>query len=422
MIEVASLVYTNETRHALRGAPVIYVPRTALALIVLAALSLAPSAAAQEQTLTSSSERKARQLFVKGLTKAQVGEHEAALSLYEKALKKASDQPAVLSAAAKAYQATGDAETALLYARRAAQQASDRPFYARRLAGLLAETGRPAEAADAYRSVLERFPDDRSALRALARLHRDESRPAEALGTYARLLEAGADSAAVLARMTPIYRNAPDGAAANLPPALRNALTDRKAPPDSTDSAKDGTNLVTRAHDLAETDPAEARHLLRRALDANSSQPEARELLGTLLLRNGEYDEAAEYLTQATRQNPRDPARWRRATEALRRSGRPAEARSVAEEGLLLFPGHLPLLAAAARSALDDDAPAAALNRANEALDMLDNQPEQHASFLVIKGDALAAQNQAEAARSNWQQARQLDPDNTDVQERLREQ
>lgn len=427
---------------------------------------------APAQTVPDDSLKEAQQLFIQGLTEAQTGDYEAALPLYEKALKQASDEPALLFALAEAYAAQGEKSTALLYAQQAAQQ-GDRPYYLRQYARMLAEADRPDEAAAAYERALERFPSDPATLEAFAVLQEQQGNVRQALRLHERMLRIEADSARVYQRMVPLYNKLDDpsgqervlrtllrldtetlrwraalarlllrqdrpqeaitvleeSTASVLPASHQKLLARarRAADPQGAEQNEVATSpeaLLRRAEQIADAQPDEATQLLQRALEADSTYVPALALLGQLRYRAEAYAEAADLLGRVLETDPRDPAQWHRAAEASRKSGQPQQAYAAAEEGLLLFPGHLPLLETAARAALNDQAPSAALAHANDALQLLEDTEEDASSetkvhFLLLKGDALLALDRPDEAAQAWETAQRLAPQNTAVQERL---
>lgn len=129
---------------------------------------------------------KAQALLVRGLTRAYVDDHEAAIKHYQQALEHTANAPAILSALADAHAAQDDRTSALYYARQALRYGSA-PSYALQLARLQREFGEPEAAVSTYRDLLDRSPDHRAALRALAETQQALQRTSEALRTYERL-------------------------------------------------------------------------------------------------------------------------------------------------------------------------------------------------------------------------------------------
>jgi tetratricopeptide (TPR) repeat protein len=189
----------------------------AIAALLAAALGLcggATSARAQAQSTSAPAAdpvTQAQRLLVRGMTRAYVGDTEAAITIYEKALQKAPREASILSALADAHAAEDDATSALFYARQARDAAPSNPAYHRQLARLQRSTGRLEEAIATYREITRRFPDDREARRHLAETLARADRPREAIDTYNRILQsAPAGEAEIRQEMLSLYRTLGD--------------------------------------------------------------------------------------------------------------------------------------------------------------------------------------------------------------------
>ena len=84
---------------------------------------------------------RARGLFIEGLTLAANDRPEEALSHYREALTLLPEEPAIFSAMANAYAASGESSSALLYAQQALARAPDNAYYQEQVERLKA--GRP---------------------------------------------------------------------------------------------------------------------------------------------------------------------------------------------------------------------------------------------------------------------------------------
>ena len=410
----------------------------------------------------------ARQLFIRGMTQAQIGNPEEALVLYEKALTLAPQQPTLLLAIAEAHEALSDPSSALFYAKRAASQAPDEPHYARRLAALHVAAGRPQEALRLYSELLDRSSSDVPALQGLVRLHIRLDQPADALGSYNRLLEVAGEQIAAPRRsflsaddegsedllpllddlvlqpssdpelyrqLARLYfrldrsrdaRRILEAAQQHAPQADFSALLGRLPAPEapSTEQAALSGRLTRAAHIYEQANRTskqyqEAVQLLTDILDVHPQHAEALSLIGRLHYAEEAFQDAARFLTRAVKETPRDPLLWQQTAEALRRSEQLDKAADVADEGLLLFPGHLPLLRTAGRTALAGEEYATALTYAQSALDMLPEKDKGRASFLVLQGKAQAGLGQAADARQSWEEALELDPENAAARQQL---
>lgn len=352
-----------------------------------------PAASATAPALADARDAYARRHFIQGLTRARLGEHEAAVRQYEKALRAAPEAPAVLSALAEALAAQGDLSTALYQAKQARRFAGkERPeasHYRRQVARLYRRSGQPREALAAYEALADSSSDDGTPPALLAEMLPLYRETGNAAGIE-RTLKA-------LIRRTPQKRNArrralarfyrrqdrPEEAAAlerRLSPAAANADSARRAASSSgrtapTESeANTPAQLVERARALrsGESTDGNAERLLRRALRQDSTHAEALALLGQVRLEAGASAEAADLLGRSLEQNPRALECWVQAAQAHLEAGQPARAAATAAEGLLLFPGQLPLLRARATALMRAGQHAEAVRPFEEALRVLE--------------------------------------------------
>ena len=406
-------------------------------VLVLAALLLAAPATAQQSA--PSPERQAaeaEQYFVRGMTRAYVGDYEEAVELYERALGFAPDEAAVLAALAEAHEALGDATTAIFFASRAVAAAPDEPSGYRHLAGLQLSTGDTDGALDTYQRLLAADPRDVGALTALARIQQQSGRLDDALATYETLLARVGENGAVRVRMLAIYRQQDDTAGAvralealtALDPGNSTlqrelaevyAATGRPAdairtleaflaerPDDAearlqlaglyrttgdaeradallgslgavTNASADPTGQAAALYRRAEDDPDAADTALRllETADANgSADAEALLMLGDLRFRAGAWAGAADALARALADDPRNPAAWAQRVEAHVRADQPDAALDVADEALLLFPGQVALLRASGFAHAGAGRLADALRLYAQALALLDEE------------------------------------------------
>ena len=435
------------------------------AAFLLAGLLLIP--AARHAAAQTPEEMQAERLFVRGMTRAYLDDHEAALRFYREALRLTPNRPAVLSAVAASHAALDDVSTAIFYAEQARARAPSNVAYHRQVAELYARSGDAARAAAAYETLLAAHPGDTQALLALARLQAARGRLEDALDVYERLRARTGDAPDVLARMLELYsrlghrkgieetlrtliRLAPapayrrrlgelyvregrmDDAAALYETLLADDPTDvetllalsdlyrrtgRAARADSLldrslrDAHATADQLLARAEPFLEraaADPAAAaaaRRLLHRALAREPEHYEALRALGNLLFETGDYAGAGARLSEALRQNPRDPALWTRAATAALFAGQPLRATEIADEGLILFPGRVDLLRAAALGYLDAYRNDDALARFEEALDHLDETPNDDPR---LQADLLAGLGMIYTRRRNFHAADSL--------------
>jgi tetratricopeptide (TPR) repeat protein len=420
---------------------------------------------------------RARKLFVRGMTQTYLEDYEEAVALFEQALKAAPRNAAILSALAEAEARRDNLPSALYYARQARRRAPGTAYYHLELARLHRTADQPAEAIDVYRQLLERFPENTTGRLALARLHTERSRPRRALRHYEALVEAGArvppgvypEMLALYEevgdvdgrertlrrlverrRAAPEYRrrlgelyieqDRPRDAIAVLEPLLRESprdprllsqlkmlYTDTDQPEKAKklgaavlDSDASPDQLVARARMLYErrgsldsTSVESVTEVLRAALDRAPDHADALALLGRIYYDQGRYAEAAGHLQRALDANPRAPDRWWRAASAHLRADSLTQAVRTAEEGLLLFPGQVPLLRVQGEAHLQRGEPEAARGRFRAALSKVDTteaSARPRAELHVGVGRALEQTAALDSAAQAYERALQLAP------------
>lgn len=379
----------------------------------------------------------ARTLFVRGLTQSYLEDYDEAVSYFERALDRAPDAPAILSALSEAEAGRDNPTSAIYYARKARTHAPAVPYYHMDLAGLLQNAGRLDEAVSVYRTLLSQVPDHRPARRALARLQQRRERPHKALRHYEALTtDSTRTPTDVYAEMLSLYRTVGDEAGVERTlktlidrnpdaPQYRRLLGQlytrhqqyQKAIPVFESLLNEAPNdlrllsrlkmlyqktnqpqklpelggrrpegppspdaLVARARSRYEKasgpDSAHTAQMttwLRKALDQSPDHVGALDLLGRILRDQGRPTEAAALFERAVDANPRSPARWRRAAAAYLSADSLQKAAALAEEGSLLFPGRPALLRIEGTARLRGGDYAAARDRFEEALARVDS-------------------------------------------------
>ena len=422
----------------------------------------------------------AERLFVRGLTQAYLDNHEEALAIFKEALKLVPQEAAILAAASASSEALDDATTALFYAEAARAAEPDHLYYTHQLAQLQLRSGSLSNAVATYEALLQRFPNNVEAMEELAQLLSMMGRTRDALATYERLINTAGDHPQVRRQMLQLYfrlgdeagtreslqalialepnepapwrllgqlhlqQNEPEEAleafesayevdASDFETVLALAdlyrQLDRHAEADSLLDQSMMTQgasidqLIARAQPLynraaSDAEAAQAAtRLLERAADINPSHPDVLLMLGDLRFQQGAFAESATLLQQALDQNPRDPDLWFRAASAYLEAGNPEEAARIADEGLLLFPGQLPLLRVAGYSLMQTFENDAAIARFEEMLEILKedeaNQQAEQSEALAALGLLYARKEQQDRADDSYQQALALNPDNT---------
>jgi tetratricopeptide (TPR) repeat protein len=141
-------------------------------------------------------------------------------------------------------------------------------------------------------------------------------------------------------------------------------------------------------------------------------------LRARLLNEQGAPAQAAQVLERALEENPRVPDRWARAASAHLSAHDYDAAASVAEEGLLLFPGHAPLARTAAVAQLRSGAPKQALDHFQDALEQQDDSasaPDDTAVLRAGMGLAYTHLDRPQDADDALEQALTLAPNHPRV-------
>jgi tetratricopeptide (TPR) repeat protein len=453
---------------------------------VLAALAPRWSAAQDPPADAKIQDLRARKLFVRGMTQTYLEDYEEAVSLFKRALEAAPRSAAILSALADVEARRENLSSALYYAREARRRAPSTAYYHLELARLQRAADQPREAARTYRRLLDRFPGNATGRLALARLRADRGQPRRALRQYEalvdsstrvpleayremltlyqevgdpagrertlrRLLERGRAPSRYRRQLGQLYirQERPRDAIAVLEPLLRDHPRDprllsrlemlytetgqpRKAKRLGetvlgTDVSPD--QLVARARMLYErrrsldsVSVQSVTELLRTALDRAPDHARALALLGRIYYDQGRYREAASLLGRALDANPRDPARWRRAASAHLRADSLTQAVRTAEEGLLLFPGQVPLLRVQGEAHLRRGEPEAARERFRLALSKVDTTEASapiRAALHVGLGRARERHGAQDRAAAAYNEALRIAPEHRPAQMHL---
>ena len=369
------------------------------AILALTALLATPALAQRAEPSAERQQVEAEQLFVRGMTRAYIGDYDGAVELYESALGLAPDDPAVLAALAEAHEARGDLTTALFFANRAVERAPDEPSGYRLLAGLQLATGDTNAALATYERLVEARPADTGALTALARIQQQSGRFAEALATYERVLDRVGENGAVRTRMLSIYERLGDDdgalrtleALVELDPAndvLRGQLAERYR------TRGDVARAEALAPDLA---PA--------------SEPANPSSGSDALFDAGDWPAAAAALARDLDADPLDPPAWARLAFAHLYAGDPAAALDAADEALLLFPGQYDLALAAALAHADAGNESDARRAFTDALAIhSEARPEDDAERAFLQAHLALLDGDLDAALDHARSATDTDP------------
>ena len=453
-----------------------------LRFLPLLALCAALPAAAQPAHPDSARVIRAEVLFVRGLTAELLGDAEQAVRHFEEALAIAGDQTGILAALSDAHAGQDRIDDALFYAERAVQSDPTSTDATARLAGFHLRRGEPAAATAAYRALLAFHPDDPSLWLDLAGAAELAADFDAALGALDRLEALTGPSLTLLARRLRLYSRMerPDDvlqvleAMAAMEPGARDLQTRLGLTYLRLERYDDALRVFTALRDADPADPEPAFRLaeiydqMGRTADADAirmaltegadegdpesrirvaaglyarsaSHPEAaaaarraletliadgeatyevRVMLGELLLRASEPAAAAGHLDAALAENPRDAQIWAQAVSAHLDAGDRDAALRAAEDGLLLFPGHFPLVSAAAYAAADAGRNRLAQERFVDAAELLaerDANPfasVERSRLLTMAALMHARLGEDAAADRRYADALAADPDN----------
>lgn len=265
-------------------------------------------------------------------------------------------------------------------------------------------------------ALIDLRPTDPLYRRMLGELYIRQGRVQEAIAIYEGLADATPSDTDLMLQLATLYRQ--DGQTARA-----EALLDRFMGRPGTSPER----LVAQARRLLESAPAASagasspdsttvQAALRMVRTAQQQAPDNSEVLATLgriHLRMGNPAAAAPLLRRAVEINPRAVDRWAVAAEAYTRARQPQQAISVAEEGLMLFPGQYALVRALARALLEAHQNQAALERYREALSMLDasENPSEAAALHTAIGRLLDRLSRRDDAAAAYEQAFALAPE-----------
>lgn len=349
----------------------------------------------------------------------QADQPAAALQTYQNLLGQFPADTAAYRALAE-LQATMDRPNAALqtYERLLEHTSSPPVSVYRKMLSLHRRLGNPNGIERTLRALLERRPNNPDYRRRLGNHYASTDRPGAALDLLAPLAEQRPDDTALQQRVETLSRKT--GRTADARPVPRDSVSLSTLSVDE---------LVQRAESIYDeaTDPSaemdstrfrDAETLLDRALDRAPTHVEALSLHARLLDEQGNPAQAAQVLERTLEENPRAPNRWARAASAHFSARNHEAAASVAEEGLLLFPGHAPLTHTAAFARLRSGAPEQALDHFRDALARADDstsQPNDVAVLTAGVGLAYTHLDRPQDADDALDRALSLSPDDPQV-------
>lgn len=444
------------------------IPVIACALLLI--LAYAAPAYSQDN------EDQATRLFIRGLTALYNTDYEGAISLFEDAVALRPNDGAILSALSEAFTANGDVSAALFYAQAATTAVPDEPSVHRQLADLYLVIGNQEAAIESLERVVSLSPRDSEALRILARTQYQSGLLEDALVSYHRLLDYIGESAAIRYRLYQIYQQTGDhqNAAETLEvlidlnpdePTLRQELVNLWISLEETENAittledllrltpnneearirlaelyslsgdpeaafavmegSTGTSLeaeytrLVLAYTENPEDPAimaRTREGLEAMLVENALPPNGYVLLGEIRLKQEDYELAAEILTASLDIIAPHPYPLELLAEAHFLAGNNEAAAGTADDGLLLFPGHVTYLYIGTNAHMALGNSQKALDYALLALEILEEDSpdavEIQSSLWGLAGMIYAELEQVDNSDEAHAAAIRLDPDN----------
>lgn len=447
-----------------------------LLLIALIAVSIPRNTWAAQQAKDIQVEK----LMVQAMTKSFLGYHEDAIKIFLRALEVAPGSAEINAAIANEYRLAEDFSTAVYYASRAKDLLPKEPRYHHELARLMIEQDDIAGAETILADMVVQFPNHDEALEDLAYLHYSTGQFDKALDSYQRLEERLGPQQHISYRLLQIHYERSDigGMEASLlalekqdptNAAIKRNLADLYAQQnrqeealavlqeafaqDSSDvetvvalaqlydqignstqsdafwsramqtsgSPEDAflraTHLYNRDEDHEATLDVVIR-LLEYAIEMDPSYTEALVLLGTIWFEEEQFESAGELLYQAVQINPRNPDVWLQAAAAYLRINQPKRAADIADEGLLLFPGQIPLLRVAAYGYMDAYENKQSIRRFEEFYNLVKSdikQEREQSEILSALGLLFARIKDYPTSDSTYAMAIALSPDNAIV-------
>lgn len=314
----------------------------------------------------------------------KAGASQAARETYRALLDRFPDQHRAYQALAALQEEMGHPESALdTY--RALLARTNRPPVAvyRNMLALQRRVGTPQGVANTLQALVDRRPNDPTYRRQFGTHYAEQGRTEAALDLLAPLARQQPNDAGLQQQVRRLSQET-DRTMAAIPSVDSSAANRENLSVDQlvqkAQSAYDKAVSSTTVPDSARLSRAE--ELLQTALARTSIPVPALDLLARIRQHTGNHREEATVLEKALEENPRDAARWTRAATAYLRAHRFEKAVSVAEEGLLLFPGEFSLARAAGFARLRS-------GDANRAVD-------QFQEVLNLRSDTASAEKTAE--------------------------
>ncbi len=368
------------------------------------------------------------------------GRYDAAIESYQRLLETHPERVDALVGLAESQARADRPEAATQTYEKLIERGLDHPNMYLDLLPLYRELGDTSGIELALKALLDDRPSNRTYTQHLGRLYIEQGRTTEAIQMYERLLDQKPGSIDVVMQLSGLYQETgqsdkadslvqqvvaaadatPDQLVVQAKAALETSEVARTSPGAFLRLNRDAdvilaTSLAPRADNLLEDDvPAE--QMLRRALEQEPRHLEALTWLGRIEYFQRNFEAAVPLFRTAIEENPRSSQRWTFATAALLLSGKDEAAADMADEALLLFPGHPPLLRLAAHVSASLGNDRGAIRQLQAALKRVDEDEHATRSRLYIDlGLILDRTGAVSDAADAFTAALRLDPDNAEA-------
>jgi len=261
----------------------------------------------------------------------------------------------------------------------------------RRLLPLYRETGNKAEMESTLRTLVDRRPNVRTYQRRLGKYYADDGCPQKALALLAPLGRQDPGNDALRQHVQRLARQTGQTAALPAEEAQPDSTNLQAAAPDT--PLHRARSIYDAATASSPPDTAKLRaaaELLQNVPSGSADSEAVLSLQVDLYEAWGRLERAGRAMERLLDLNPRVPGRWVRSAKIYQRAHLYDRAAEVAEEGGLLFPGHVPPARIAAFARLDAHAPTRARTHFQEALSLLGDSTGGAAEAVLHAGLALA--------------------------------
>ncbi|WP_263788687.1 tetratricopeptide repeat protein [Salinibacter grassmerensis] len=288
----------------------------------------------------------------------------------------------------------------------------------RRLLSLYRETDNADGIETTLRALVDRRPNVYAYQRRLGEYYADEGRPQKALALLAPLGRQLPDDDALRRQVQQLARQTGQTIALSARRAQSDSTRSQKTAPDA--PLRRARSMYDEARASSPPDTAllrTAAGLLQEVLDRSPGAEAALSLRAQLYRAWGRPEKAGRAMERLLDLDPRTPSRWVRTAKTYQRAHLHAHAAEVAEEGFLLFPGHVALARTAAFSRLRAGDFAEARSHFQDALSLLGDSTGGGEEAVLHAGLSLANSRlgRPQEADDALRKARILAPDSPRV-------